>query len=132
MREHSKSPTLRHNRGDPPRDEHGQHATHASECVGLLHGVTAKRHDLAVGVTERAHVAKQATLHRDAFGAAPTHFSFPGEWATPAIVPMLRDEFHFTHVRSLIDGLLHRIYHCDDAFCGSAAFMCRDWAVDWF
>ena len=103
---------------------HGVHHTPHADGRREFEGLTLDeaRQLLTLGVA----------VWRDAFGAAPTHFSFPGEWATPAIVPMLRDEFHFTHVRSLIDGLLHRIYHCDDAFCGSAAFMCRDWAVDWF
>lgn len=68
---------------------------------------------------------------RAAFGAAPTHFSFPGEWASHGIAQMVRDDFHM-HVRTLLDGLLGRIYHCDDSFCGSGAFMCRDWAVDIF
>jgi hypothetical protein len=53
------------------------------------------------------------------------------EWSSPEIVRMLTDEYGFT-VRTLVDGLFHRIYHCDDSFCGDAAAFCRSWALNIF
>ena len=43
---------------------------------------------------------------------------------------MLRDEYGM-RVRSLVDGLLQRIYHCDDSFCPSP-ILCRSWALEIF
>ena len=40
---------------------------------------------------------------------------------------MLRDEYGFTYVRSLYDGLIGRIYHCDDSFC---QVTCKAWFLD--
>jgi hypothetical protein len=80
------------------------------------------------------------------------------EWGTTEIVRMLKDEYGFTvrtlldgfiatlaacalrsppcvatwQVRTLLDGLFHRIYHCDDSFCGDAAALCRTWALNIF
>ena len=39
---------------------------------------------------------------------------------------MVRSEFNMT-VRSLYDGLVGRIYHCDDSWCNVT---CKSWFVD--
>jgi len=79
----------------------------------------------------RERVELGLAVWHDAFGERPSHFSLPGEWSSPEIVRMLTDEYGFT-VRTLVDGLFHRIYHCDDSFCGDAAAFCRSWALNIF
>ena len=125
-------------------------STNASWCAEMLrlqdkegfvlgmHGVHHEPHPDGRREFEGLTVAQARTLLDDgvavwraAFGAAPRHFSFPGEWASHEIAELVRNEYGM-RVRTLMDGLLHRIYHCDDSFCGDGAFMCRDWAVDIF
>lgn len=80
----------------------------------------------------RLKITHGIDVWREAFGGPPSHFSFPGAWGSAELVEMLKSEFGFMHVRSLAEGLLQRVYHCDDSFCGDAAFACRSWALDIF
>lgn len=75
----------------------------------------------------RARMAVGVAVWQDAFGSPPRHFSFPGQWGSKAIVDMLKSEFNFTHVRSLADGALQRVFHCDDSFCQT---FCKAWFTD--
>ena len=72
-------------------------------------------------------MALGVSIWHDAFGSAPRHFSFPGQWGSRAIVDALKSDFNFTHVRSLADGMLQRVYHCDDSFCD---IFCKAWFTD--
>ena len=66
-------------------------------------------------------------MWRECFnGSIPTHFSFPGQWGDIATARMLRAEYNFT-LRTLFDGLVGKIYHCDDSWC---AVSCKSWFVD--
>jgi hypothetical protein len=60
--------------------------------------------------------------------ATPAHFSFPGQWGSPEVAALLRDEYGMTP-RSFVDGLLQRIYHCDDSWCSVG---CKSWFNDFF
>jgi len=77
----------------------------------------------------RAKLALGVSIWMDAFkGAAPRHFSFPGEWATHFTVRLLQDEYRM-QVRTLANGLLNKLYHCDDSFCET---FCKAWFQDMF
>ena len=102
---------------DTPPDHTPTHADHMyAEFQGL--NLTEARSRIELGLSVWA----------DAFnGSQPTHFSFPGQWGSKEVVSMLRDEYGFTYVRSLYDGLIGRIYHCDDSFC---QVTCKAWFLD--
>lgn len=75
----------------------------------------------------RKRVALGVEVWKEAFnGSAPRHFSFPGQWGSAAIVEMLEKEFGMS-VRSLADGMLQRVYHCDDSWCD---VFCKAWFND--
>jgi len=79
----------------------------------------------------RQKIAYGVAIWEDAFnGSAPEHFSFPGEWGTLYTVNLLQKTYGMT-VRSLIDGLLNKLYHCDDSFCCDTCF-CSAWFQDTF
>ena len=79
----------------------------------------------------RAKVARGVEIWRAAFNATPLHFSFPGEWATEYTVELLRAPPYRMQVRSLVDGLLNKIYQCDASFCCDRCF-CSAWFQDLF
>lgn len=80
----------------------------------------------------RAKVARGVEIWRAAFnGSKPLHFSFPGEWATEYTVELLRAPPYRMQVRSLVDGLLNKIYHCDASLCCGRWF-CSAWFQDMF
>ena len=113
----------------------GMHGVRHEPHWGYI-GETGEPYELrefeGMGVEEaRARLEEGFRIWRDAFNATPTHFSFPGQWGSEAIVNMLWNDFGVEYVRSLGDGLLERIYHCDDSWCPSP-ILCRAWALDLF
>ena len=60
-------------------------------------------------------------------GAEPTHFAPPGQRITTANLGILRGAGYGMRVRSAIEGLTSRIYHCDDAFCPSPILCSTAW-----
>ena len=77
----------------------------------------------------RARIAQGVAIWRAAFnGTSPRHFSFPGQWGSRHAVRILRHEYGM-YVRTLFDGLVARIYHCDDGWC---ELTCKSWFVDLF
>ena len=68
---------------------------------------------------------------RKAFNTTPAHFSFPGQWGTGSVVRMLNREYGM-RTRTLYDGILRRIYHCDDGWCRNTFWLCRNAALDIF
>jgi len=68
------------------------------------------------------HLARGITEWQRAFHEPPSRLAFPGGFATPEAVRIARGTFHL-QLRTIFDGLFHRIYHCDDSFC-PAPFLC--------
>jgi len=69
-----------------------------------------------------SHLAAGIAEWQRAFHEPPSRLAFPGGFATPEAVRIARGTFHL-QLRTIIDGLFHRIYHCDDSFC-PAPFLC--------
>ena len=64
---------------------------------------------------------------QDAFSKPPTFFSFPGQWGTRYAVDTLKRRG--IRVRTLLDGAINRIYHCETYWCSLA---CKAWFQDLF
>jgi len=58
---------------------------------------------------------------RRCFHIEPSHFAPPGQLISPANLAIVRHDYHM-RVRTAIDGLTSRIYHCDDSFCPNPIF----------
>jgi hypothetical protein len=105
------SPYLACEEGDP-----------APECKNL----DAEFEGLSVPQA-RARVERGLVVWRECLNETkPSHFSFPGQWADPPMLALLRDEYGFT-LRTLFDGLVGKIYHCEDSWC---KVTCKAWFVD--
>ena len=75
----------------------------------------------------RERIEQGLAVWADAFnGSVPSHFSFPGQWGEIDLVRELRSRYGM-RVRTLFDGLIGRVYHCDDTWCD---FTCKSWFVD--
>jgi len=68
---------------------------------------------------------------KKAFNATPKHFAFPGGFGSAENAAFLQDTYGM-YLRSLLNGLLHRVYHCDDSFCNDGKFMCSTPYLDVF
>lgn len=99
---------------------------------GLVLGMHGVHHSMREGMHEfehltvaeaRAVIEDGLAVWRAAFNTTPEHFSFPGQWGSPEIVAMLRDDYRI-RVRSLVDGLMQRVFHCDDSWCD---VFCKSW-----
>lgn len=68
-----------------------------------------------------------------AFNETPKLFAAPGGFVSSDTASVARsDVFHFD-LRTIIDGLFQRIYHCDDSFCSTpGGFLCTTEALDIF
>ena len=64
------------------------------------------------------------------FGAAPRHFAPPGQHISPRNLDIVRDVYGM-QVRTTLDGLTSRIYHCDDTFCPNPILCTTSW-LDYF
>jgi len=60
------------------------------------------------------------------FHSAPRHFAPPGQHISAENLRIVRDDFHM-EVRSVMDGLTARIYHCDDTFCPNPILCTTKW-----
>jgi len=103
---------------------------------GLVLGMHGVRHasdrgdlrefELLPESAARLALDEGVALWRACFHASPAHFAFPGQWGSKEVVRLLRDEYGM-EVRSLVDGMLGKVFHCDDGFCGSAFWFCANW-----
>lgn len=100
----------------------GMHGVrHASDRRGLREFEQLPESDARIALDEGI------ALWRACFHASPAHFSFPGQWGSKQLVRLLRDEYSM-EVRSLADGMLQKVFHCDDSFCGPEGFwFCANW-----
>lgn len=68
-----------------------------------------------------------------AFGYTPRLFAAPGGFASADAVDVARSDAFRFRLRTLVDGLFQRIYHCDDEFCSTpGGFMCTSEALSVF
>jgi len=73
------------------------------------------------------------TEWKRAFNYTPHLFAAPGGFASEDAVDVARSNIFQFNVRTIINGLFQRIYHCDDSFCSTpGGFMCTTNALDVF
>ena len=68
-----------------------------------------------------------------AFNYTPHLFAAPGGFASFEAVNIAKSDVFRFDVRTIINGLFQRIYHCDTSFCSTpGGFMCTSDALDVF
>ena len=102
----------------------------AGEVTLGMHGVHHDTNNEFVelrGANLTALLDRGVDEFRRCFGAEPTHFAPPGQRITTANLGIVRGAGYGMRVRSAIEGLTSRIYHCDDAFCPSPILCSTAW-----
>ena len=82
------------------------------------HGDGTREFETLSAAEVRLRLDEGVEAWRTAFNETPRFFSFPGQWASRSAVSIAAEEYGM-HVRSILDGVTGRVFHCDDSWCNS-------------